>query len=178
MKRFSAAAAALLMASCGAPDGAQDAADQPDPSIGVADFAPLNARTFSGLLTYRDYQSDGTVEIPVVATVDVDVPSDTIRITFEYPEEPQADNVVSIEITDDGRTFGGETVVERRDGPPLVFVTTSTVQDAGADADARFTYTIDRCGYSSVKDVRPVGADAYFERNRFELRAVGDPACN
>lgn len=91
---------------------------------------------------------------------------------YEYPDEPKANGKQTLKISDGGRVFDGETVVERTslDSGGFRLVTVKRGRDNEKDALFRFTYTLDASAFSVKKEVKPEGAAEFFERNRYSWK--------
>ncbi|GJM19420.1 MAG: hypothetical protein DHS20C14_16330 [Phycisphaeraceae bacterium] len=144
--------------------------------------ASLDGR-WAGVLEYRDYQSDGRVQIPAVYVVEASVltASFTSRVEFTDPGRViVSEGAVSI-VGDRHLDLGlGEegglevmTVDERRftDAGDWTLVLIGEGFDNGEPVDERVTRVMDGDTFRSTKDVRPRGdADALWAfRNEIRL---------
>jgi hypothetical protein len=156
---FSAVLAASLLAAFVSPQAAR---------VRPEDLRRLTGARWSGMLTYTDYTSNRRVSIPSNLTVTEQVGDGTSWVfEYEYPKEPKANGERALTLADGGTTLDGETVVERtsRDHGLLRIVTEKRGTDDDKPALFRFTYVIGASSFSVRKDVRPDGADEFFERN-------------
>lgn len=137
-------------------------------SISARDLKPIEGRQWTGTLTYLDYTSGKktTIKSNIVVTHS---DSDALSWTFEmhYPLEPAADGKDEVKLSLDGRTFDGESVIERTklSGGILRVVTTGRGKDDNRDAVFRHTYLIGKKTFSIRKEVKFDGSNDFFERN-------------
>lgn len=140
------------------------------PAARAEDFVRLTGARWAGELVYLDYGSDRKVSIRSRLTV-TRAPGDGPSWVFEYeyPDEPKANGRKVVGLGEGGRTFDGETVVERRalDGGAVRIVTERRGKDDGRDALFRYTYLIGASAFSLKKEVRPEGAPEFFERSTY-----------
>ena len=140
------------------------------PRLTAGDLRPLEGKQWIGELTYLDYQSKKPTSIKSNVTVSRRS-SDKLKWTFtmQYPLEPKADRVDEVVLSEDGRTFDGETVTESTRSPDgtLRIVTTMAGKDDHRDATIRHTYLVGPKAFSIKKEVKFDGSDTYFVRNTY-----------
>jgi hypothetical protein len=140
------------------------------PKVKAGDFKRLAGAQWKGALTYLDYRRNKKVSIPTNLTVSPS-PGDPLSWTFEYlyPEEPQANSKMIVTLGKDGRTVGGETVVERTAlaGKTVKVVTEQRGTDNDRPALLRRSYLLGATRLSIKKEVRYDGAGEFFERNEY-----------
>lgn len=158
----------ILVASAVAAVAAPQAA-----KVSAEDLRRLTGARWTGTLTYLDYGSGKRVSIPSNLTVTQAAGDEGAWVfEYEYPEEPKANGGQTLKIGDGGAVFDGERVTERTglgDGG-FRLVTVKRGRDDDRDALFRFTYTLDGPAFSIKKEVRPDGADEFFERNRYSWK--------
>ena len=140
------------------------------PSIKDTDLQPLIGGQWVGTLTYLDYGKNKKVSIPVTLNVTKSTKDQSTWIfDFRYPDEPKANNIQEVTLTDNGRTLDGETVVERikLPGKTVKIVTEKSGQDNNKPAVLRYTYLISPKNFSIRKEVRYEGVTELFERNEY-----------
>lgn len=139
-------------------------------SVSAKDLKPLEGKTWTGNLTYLDYQSKKPTSIKSNVTISH---SKTDKLTWifnmEYPLESVANSKDEVKLSRDGMKFDGETVTERTklsDGS-LRVVTSRIGKDDNRDATFRHTYLISKKAFSMRKDVKFDGESEFFERNTY-----------
>lgn len=136
-------------------------------SLKPSDLKPLEGTKWSGTLTYLDYSSGK----PTSIQADLRVAKTAKRswaFAFEYPREPKANSVESYILSDDGKTFDGETVTSKsKKNGVLTFVTSKVGKDNDRAATIRHTFTIGKTKFTIKKEVRIDGEQDYFERNAY-----------
>lgn len=169
-------AGALGAAGCAsAPPTAQTI--DPAPRVVMEDFAVLFGASYAGALTYRDYGTGKPVSIPANATVSATGP-DALEVAFSYPEEPGANAISRVAISENGRRLGDDAVITRDmvDGGWLA-TTEAAGEDNGAPAQLFKTYAVSRCFFIMTTRVAPAAGGETFERNRYDLKRA-DRACD
>jgi hypothetical protein len=148
---------------------------------------------WSGVLEYRDYQSDGLVELPVLTTISTpgdgatlvqqslfdDGPGRPVWITTVSLDDPAAGLSTSASYRAGGTP---ELATERvavagASGPTdWTLIYTRTGEDDDQPAEMRITQRREGRVLTATKEVRPVGAgeDAWRFRNRTRLTRLGD----
>ena len=136
--------------------------------ISAKDLKPLEGRQWVGDLTYLDYTSKKKTSIK--SNVTITRANDLTWIfDMQYPLEPNANSKDETKLSADGRTFDGETVIERIELPDgiLKIVTTKTGKDDNRDSTFRHVYLIGKKSFSIKKEVKFDGSVEYFERNTY-----------
>jgi len=135
------------------------------------DLKPLEGGLWTGTLTYLDYSSGKRTSIKSNIAV---ARSGQRKWSFDftYPEEPKANSKDDVLLSEDGKTFDGETVLEKTKlkGGATRIVTSRTGMDNDKPANIRHTYLISKTEFSIKKDVKPEGGSEYFERNTYAWR--------
>lgn len=140
-----------------------------DVSVDKNDLNILSGPKWIGELTYLDYSSNKKTSIK--SNVTVEAAKDKLgRWTFkyEYPDEPKANTTSEVSLSNDGKSFSGQTVIERSvtDGTVRI-VTTKEGTDNDRKALFRFTYSISKDRFSIRKDVQIEESKDWFERNTY-----------
>ena len=146
---------------------------QQSPRVSAEDLRRLTGARWTGTLTYLDYRSNRRVSIPSHLTVtQAEGEGGAWVFEYEYPEEPKANAKQTLQVSDGGAVFDGETVVGRAGlaGGGFRLVTEKRGRDNDRDALFRFTYTLDGATFSVKKEVRPEGAAEFFERNTYSWK--------
>lgn len=159
------AAAALTLVGCAGPA-----------KLVPADIDQLAGERWKGTLTYLDYTSNKPTTIPSSLAV-TRVPSQPSawEFAFGYSDEPQADNRNTVVLSPDGRTFAGETVLERSTLPPgggggMRIVTTEEGKDDNKPATMRYVYLITPSEFSITKFVKFAGSSNEIERHTYRWK--------
>jgi hypothetical protein len=138
--------------------------------ISAKDLKPLEGSQWIGNLTYLDYQSKKPTSIKSNVTVTRNA-TDKLKWTFamQYPLEPKANRTEDIVLSSDGKTFDGETVIERTKLPDgtLRIVTSKPGKDDDRPATLRHTYLVGKKTFSIKKEVKLDSETEYFERNTY-----------
>ncbi|HRI03643.1 MAG TPA: hypothetical protein PLL77_07865 [Pyrinomonadaceae bacterium] len=138
--------------------------------ISAKDLKPLEGGEWIGKLTYLDYQSKKPTSIKSNLTV-TRSKTDKLTWTFDmqYPLEPKANSKDEVRLSPDGKTFDGETVIERTKLPDgtLRIVTSKPGKDDDRPATLRHTYLVSKKAFSIKKEVKLDSEAEYFERNTY-----------
>ncbi|MEO8211049.1 MAG: hypothetical protein ABI840_10850 [bacterium] len=144
-----------------------------DPILMPSELKIFTGKIWKGNLTYKDYSKDTEVTIPSELLV---VQSDTnpadCYFSMMYPDEPQMNSTTLIKLSDEGKKFDGEIIIEKKylkDGS-LYFVTESKGADNDKKADIRHLYTINASEFIIKKEVRYEGQEDFFLRNKYEFQ--------
>ncbi|MBC7898631.1 MAG: hypothetical protein H7070_01140 [Saprospiraceae bacterium] len=141
--------------------------------VDATDLNRLTGAEWKGTLTYLDYSSNKKTSIASNLTV-IETPGDHLSWTFDfkYPDEPKADKRSTVTLSPDGRTFDGETVIEKTylSRESLKIVTTQRGTDNDKKAVFRYTYLFAPASLSIKKEVRLETATEYFERNEYSWK--------
>ncbi len=139
--------------------------------ISEKDLEPMTRGRWTGNLTYRDYGTGKPVTILCdVLITRVKGEINQWNFSFEYPKEPKANRVEIVELTNDGRKFDGETIIERNkssDGV-LKFITEIRGEDDGKSAQIRRVYVISTSEFTITKLVRFDNLSEFMERNSYK----------
>ena len=128
----------------------------------------LEGAAWTGTLTYLDYSSGKKTSIKSDLTISK-LGERKWSFAFTYPDEPKANSKDDVLLSEDGRTFDGETVVERtklKNGI-LRIVTSRPGKDNDKPATIRHTYLFSKTEFSIRKDVKLDGGTEFFERNTY-----------
>lgn len=144
------------------------------PTVSAADVDLLVGSGWSGTLTYLDYMSGKPYTMPATLAVErvAGAAEPTWRLKLGYPDEPKADSVRLVVLSEGGAVFDGEAVVERS---PLVsggvrLVTEGEGEDDHRPAWFRHEYEFGRGSCSIRKLVRFQGETTFLERNAYRWR--------
>jgi hypothetical protein len=138
--------------------------------ITPTDLQILEGPKWTGTLTYLDYRSNKRTSIKSNLKVTRKAEDPAIwTFAYEYPDEPNANDVSDAVLEDGGTKFFGETVIEKKflAGKTLRLVTTQTGTDNGKKAVFRYTYLINAKSLSIKKEVQVAGSSDWFERNEY-----------
>lgn len=124
-----------------------------------------------GALTYLDYSSGEPYTMPADQELKL-IPGSKDFVVFHiYPDEPKANGMDTLHISDDGQWINGEKVLSRKklaDGS-IQIITTEQGSDGNDDRSATFrhTYTIGKTIFSKRKDVQFVGTEEWGKRHAY-----------
>ncbi|HMQ68975.1 MAG TPA: hypothetical protein PKA90_08225 [Ignavibacteria bacterium] len=141
-----------------------------EPVITAEEIGILTGEKWIGDLTYLDYQTDSETKISAnVTVVRSGENTDRFILILEYPKEPQANNIDTVSISDDGKNFDGEKVIEKFSfsEDSLKFITESSGMDDDKEALFRHTYEISPVSFKIRKDVKFTGESTFIKRNEF-----------
>ncbi len=156
------AAVALTLVGCAGPA-----------KLVPADIDQLAGERWKGTLTYLDYTSNRPTTIPSsLAVTRVQAQPNAWEFAFGYSDEPQADNRNTLVLSPDGRTFAGETVLERSQlpGGGTRIVTAEQGKDDNKPATLRYVYTITPGEFSITKFVKYADSPGEIERNTYRWK--------
>ena len=142
----------------------------PQPIAQASDIDGLVGGTWVGSLTYLDYTSKKPYTMPSTLTVER-VAGSASSWTFRlgYPDEPHANREELVVLSEQGRVFDGEAVVERATlpGGGVRVVTETDGEDDRRPARIRHLYLVGRSSFSIQKLVRFSGEAEFIERNTY-----------
>jgi hypothetical protein len=140
-------------------------------TIGTDDLKILEGPKWTGTLTYLDYRSNKKTSIKSNVTVSqAKDQSGVWTFDYEYPDEPKANGASNMSLTDGGKMFNGQKVIERSviaDATSLRIVTTKNGTDNDKPAVFRFTYSVTPTSFRIKKEVQLDGSAEWFERNEY-----------
>lgn len=142
-----------------------------DPFIRIEDFIKLTSSKWTGSLTYTDYSSGKSVTIPAeVSIAQSDEKPSLFIFNFSYPEEPHANSVDSVLISEDGKSIGNERIIQRfNEDSKTVIVTTRDNSENGKEFTYRYTYRFNPRYLYIGKEECEKGSESFLQRNYFEF---------
>ena len=144
--------------------------------ISNQDFASL-AGNWSGSLTYLNYSSDDLYTLPAELKVVNDKKADKVIFYISFPEEPHANTIDTLSISEDGTLLEGEHVISKNklDNGSLEIVTEITGTDGNDDklAVIKHIYAIGHKNFLLQKKVRFIEGGDWITRNEFNF--IKDP---
>lgn len=143
------------------------------PKVKIKDLQNLTGAQWTGTLSYLDYGKNTKVSIPSNLTVTQSKDNKSSWIfEYQYPDEPKANSKEIVAITEDGKIFDGETVIERTNlaDKTLRIVTEKSGTDNDKKALFRFTYLIGKTNFSIKKEVQYEGKTDFFVRNEYSWK--------
>lgn len=143
------------------------------PKVKIKDLQNLTGAQWMGTLSYLDYGKNTKVSIPSNLTVTQSKENKTSWIfEYQYPDEPKANSKKIVAISEDGKTFNDETVVERTSlaDKSLRIVTEKSGTDNDKKALFRYTYLLGKTNFSIKKEVRYEGTNEFFLRNEYSWK--------
>jgi hypothetical protein len=141
------------------------------PSISIADFEPL-AGKWKGTLTYLDYSSNKTTNIPANTSVEIISNTEFDQYVY-YTEEPEKNQKTSYYIHATGTSLGDRRVIEKIIEPngSLKLILESTGADGNDQRKAVFRHImlISPHQFIITKMVRFDGENKFFERHTYSF---------
>ena len=139
--------------------------------VSADDLKVLEGGRWTGSLTYQDYRSGKRTQIKSDVLIKRKTgESNSWIFSYEYPDEPKANGISEVAITDGGKGFNGGAVMEIRrnekDGS-ILLVTTKPGTDNDRKALFRYSYLIGRDKFSIKKEVQVDGSTEWFTRNEY-----------
>ena len=139
----------------------------------VSDLQILTGAKWVGNLNYLDYGKNSNVSIPSTLSV-MRSEDDNLSWVFDYkyPDEPKADSKETVKLSNDGKTFNGEKVIERT---KLKDKTIKIVlEKSGTDNDKKalfhYIYLLNKNSFSIRKEVKYEGENNFFVRNEYSWK--------
>ena len=139
-------------------------------TVKAKDLKMLEGPKWTGTLTYLDYRSNKKTSIKSNLTVSRKSKEPPVwTFSYEYPDEPKANDSSEAILKDGGKSFFGETVVEKKylPGKTLRMVTTQPGTDNNRKALFRYTYLVTSKTLSIKKEVQIEGSSDWFQRNEY-----------
>lgn len=144
-------------------------AAQSAPMLQTQDFSKLQG-FWTGSLTYLDYSTGQPYIMP--ADVSVNQIGNTNQFAFSnsYPDEPQANSIDTLTISNDGTTINGEKIVSISKEKKSTIVTTEVAGTDGNDdakATIRHVYYLSKRQYKVIKEVQFAGQSNWIKRHEY-----------
>lgn len=141
-----------------------------EPIITSEEINILSGEKWKGNLTYLDYESGFETTISADITV-IRSEENELKFIFqtEFPKEPHANSTDTISVSEDGKFFYMEEVIDKIifAGDSLKFITESSGMDDDKEALFRHTYGISKNIFSIRKDVKYTGDTVFIKRNEY-----------
>lgn len=160
---------ALSLCAVAACDAAPPGAPAKTATASRADIERVVGEGWTGTLVYRDYSPPfGDVELKVEA--DIASAPEGLALAIRYPDEPQANTVEVLELSEDGARLGGELVVERSEADGMVAITTrANCEDDEKPAECEHRYVFGQKVFEMDKRVRFDDKEDFIRRNFYRL---------
>jgi len=138
--------------------------------ISQEDLKPLIGN-WHGSLTYLDYSSGKPYTMPANIQIKLSNDAKDLIIANIYPNEPKANSVDTLKISDNGTMINRETVVsisKLKNGSKQI-VTEISGKDGNDNKAAiiRHTYAFDKNSFSNRKDVQFAGEKTWIKRHEY-----------
>ncbi len=138
-------------------------------TVQTKDFSKLKG-FWTGSLTYLDYSTGQPYIMP--ADVSIKQIGNTNQFVFSnsYPDEPQANSIDTLTISNDGTTINGEKIVSISKEKKSTIVTTEVAgTDGNEDAKAtiRHVYYLSKKQYKVIKEVQFAGQSNWIKRHEY-----------
>jgi len=139
-------------------------------SVSVDDFSPAVGK-WKGSLTYLDYSSGKPYTMPAWLTI-VPLKSQVV-LAYEYPNEPQANENDTLNISNNGTLLAGAMVTSKRllAKGTLEIIAEETGIDGNEKREAliKHTFTISKESFSNRKDVKFKGESQWIKRHEYSF---------
>jgi len=157
---------AISLASCSSTDATLKASGA-DPLIAKADFDSVLGDDWSGSLTYLNY-SEPFEEVTIPAEIDVSSSPTGLTFSFQYPEEPQQNSTLTIDLSGPSNEIRDAKIVRRSTvGNSVIFMTVEPCEDMGREANCEMIYALAPNMLNIVKVVTYDGETESFQRNAY-----------
>lgn len=130
------------------------------------DLAVVIGDDWTGTLTYLNY-GEPVKDVTIPAEIDVIAVEGGLKLSFQYPDEPHANQTMITKVSADGATLNGETIIanaafssDRRE-----VRTISPCEDMGRAASCEMIYTLSPTEFELRKMVTYQGETEAFRRN-------------
>ncbi len=131
---------------------------------------------WKGSITYLDYTTNKPFSMPANITVNDFGKSNIITASLVYPDEPAANTLDTIFISEDGRSLNSETITSKikfnKDSLQVVTETAGIDGNDNQPAVIRHIYTISSHVYSIRKEVQFTGQTNWIMRHEFKFMRV------
>ena len=140
-------------------------------TIQLSDFDVLNHTSWTGKLTYKDYQSGKPNTID--ATTQIEIIKEKLIFNIQYTYEPHKNNKSSVRIKKNGTYYGNEKVISNTlENGTRTIITSYEGKDNGEKAIMFVTRQFSTTRYSVTKEVQLKNTDERFVRNTYEFTKI------
>lgn len=138
------------------------------PSVALEELSVVEGKDWTGSLTYLNYQEPYR-DFTITAALEVTPVEGGLKLAYKYPDEPQANSTIIAKISDDGRSFMGEPVVQNTvlEVGGREIKTAFACDDMGRPAACEMTYSLSPTTVRIKKMVTYVGETESFRRNEY-----------
>jgi len=135
-------------------------------TVAEADLAVVIGDDWSGALTYLNY-GEPVKDFTIPAEIDVEAVAGGLKLSFQYPDEPHANQTMISKLGADGTTLSGETIVANTvlASDARQVRTAYPCQDMGRAAACEMIYTFGEDRFEMRKMVTYEGEAEAFRRN-------------
>lgn len=164
VKMYAAAFLAILLFA---------AFNEKQPQVTNAEFNLLLGGRWVGKLTYLDYTSKQKTSILADLVVSKNANIDQYLFSYEYPKEPQENNIKIVNLLDKGQKIDYQQVISKNiTENSLQIITTVTEKDIVF----RYTYKIENNKFSIRKEEKEASKTDFIERNIYEFTRQLSPS--
>ncbi|MEM8616265.1 MAG: hypothetical protein AAGF20_04955 [Pseudomonadota bacterium] len=145
-------------------------AETPLPQVDAASFEQILGTDWNGSLTYLNYSAPFK-DFTIPAQVEVTSAANGVSLFFKYPDEPQQNGGQTLEISEQGRRFGGDRVtLSMTDAEGMTEIRTEgPCQDLGRAASCEMIYRFSNVSMGVKKLVTYEGESQSFRRSEFQF---------
>ncbi|MFP4846221.1 hypothetical protein [Winogradskyella sp. PE311] len=137
-------------------------------TIKLTDFEDFNNTSWTGTLTYKDYQSGKLSHVET--TMQVKIEGEKIIYNVQFTYEPNKNNKSSVKIKKNGTYYGNEKVEQNTlENGTRTVVTSYKGKDNGKKATMYITRQFNNKIYKETKEVQITGSNERFVRNTYEF---------
>lgn len=139
-----------------------------EPVISSDEIGFVSGEQWKGKLIYLDYQSKKEVSIPVEMDI-INLDCGKYLFIYNYINEPGANSSDTVIISDDGKKFDNETLIEKTilSDSTISFVTEIQGMDDDRASTFRHIYLLSPKKISIKKEVRFNNENTFFKRNEY-----------
>ena len=141
-------------------------------TIATNDFAILDNTSWTGTLTYIDYQSGKPTDI--ATTMQIKISDMTIEQNIQYVWEPNKNVKSRTKIKKDGSVLGNQKVISKilKEDDTMQIITTLKGKDDGKKAILYYTYEFNSNSYKVTKEVQFNDSGERFMRNCYSYSII------
>ena len=138
----------------------------------ISDLNKLTG-TWKGILTYVDYTSSKPYSMPADIIVKATDDNIALVISYEYPDEPHANNSDTLQVNQGGLFLNNEKIISSKFDESGDFLIVTTHQDYDGNdhraATIKHTYALKGNSFSIKKEVKFKGEKVWIKRNEYQF---------
>jgi len=139
---------------------------QAQDTIKLSDFNNLNNTSWTGTLTYKDYQSGKQQTID--SKMQIHIENGKVKTSIQYVYEPSKNYTSNVKIKKNGTYYGSQKIESNTyENGTRTIVTTYKGRDNNKKATMFITYKFNDANFSTTKEVVFDGTTERFIRNTY-----------